>query len=262
MRYGRREACCMRRQCSDLTRWETGSGPRVRRAWMVRFAAALAALCLSLVLQISDSLAQIVSTPRELAIIRINVLDLLVHEPSLPLPVRQRRDALWQYYQELGGELLWLGSRRPTEFLARLENAASDGLDPKDYPSKQLATLAAAKATDDKRSLALVELYFSAAFLEYASDIKVGRFLPRQVDPDFFIEEHSIDQPEALKGLAGVNSVDLFFKAWQPADPRYAALRSALATYRALAANGGWAAVPLGETLKPGMTDPRVPAIR
>src|SRR5215831_8720706 len=178
MRYGRREVCCMRRQCSDLTRWGTGSGPSVltitRRAWKVRFAAALAALCLSLAWQPSDSLAQIVSTPRELAIIRINVLDLLVHEPGLPLPVRQRRDALWQYYQVLGGELLWLGSRRPEEFLARLRNAASDGLDPKDYPSKQLATLAAAKATDDKRSLALVELYFSAAFLEYDSDLKVG----------------------------------------------------------------------------------------
>ena len=254
----------MRRQCSD--RWETSSGAGVvtttRRAWVVRFAVALAALSLSLAWQISDAVAQIVSTPRELAIIRINVLDLLDHEPSLPLPVRQRRDALWKYYQELGGELLWLGSRRSNEFLARLHNAASDGLDPKDYPGKQLATLAAAKANDDKRSLALVELYFSAAFLEYASDIRVGRFLPRQVDPNFFIEGRSIDQTEALKALSGVDSLDRFFNAWQPADPRYAELRSALAAYRALAANGGWAAVPLGETLKPGITDPRVPAIR
>jgi len=65
-----------------------------------------------------------------------------------------------------------------------------------------------------------------------------------------------------LKALSGVDSLDRFFNAWQPADPRYAELRSALAAYRALAANGGWAAVPLGETLKPGITDPRVPAIR
>ena len=260
----------MRRQCSDLRRLETGSGASrgagavtmTRRVRMVRFAVAFAALSLSFAWQISGSVAQIVSTPRELAIIRLNVLDLLVHEPSLPLPVRQRHDALFHYYQELGGDLLWLGSRRPNEFLARLDNAASDGLDPKDYPSKQLATLAAAKANDDKRSLALVELYFSAAFLEYASDIRVGRFLPRQIDPDFFIEGRSIDPTEALKALAGVDSLDRFFNAWQPANPRYAELRSALAAYRALAAKGGWAAVPLGATLKPGMTDPRVSAIR
>ena len=115
--------------------------------------------------QTSQLLAQIVSSPRELAIIRINVLDLLVHEQSLPLPVKQRRDALWEYYQVFSGELLWLGSHRPDELLARLQNAASDGLDPKDYPSKQLAKLTAAKSTDDKRSLALVELFFRQLFL-------------------------------------------------------------------------------------------------
>jgi murein L,D-transpeptidase YcbB/YkuD len=257
----------MHRRCTDLIRREVCGRPRRlligarsnAAAWLSR---GLILLCLALAWHISRAHAQIVNSPRELAIIRINVLDLLVHEPSLPLPVRQRRDALWEYYQVLGGELLWLGSRRPNEFLARLQNAESDGLDPKDYPSKQLAALAAAKATDDKRSLALVELFFSAAFLEYASDIKVGRFLPRKIDPNFFLEGRAIDQTAALKSLAGADSLDRFFSVWQPANPRYAALRLALAKYRVLAAKGGWVDVPLGETLKPGMMDPRVSAIR
>ena len=257
----------MRRRCSSPHRQVMEIGrrrlpPVSRRNAIARFATGFVVLWLSLTWQISQPRAQIVSSPRELAIIRINVLDLLVHEQSLPLPVKQRRDALWEYYQEFGGELLWLGSRRPNELLARLQNAASDGLDPKDYPSKQLAGLAAAKSTDDKRSLALVELFFSAAFLEYASDIKVGRFLPRKIDPNFFIEGRTIDQTAALKSLAGVDSLDRFFSAWQPSNPRYAALRSALANYLALADKGGWGSVPLGEALKPGMKDPRVPAIR
>ena len=50
--------------------------------------------------------------------------------------------------------------------------------------------------------------------------------------------------------------------AWQPQAPEYAALRAALADYRALAGAGGWPTVPLGESLKPGMSDPRVPALR
>ena len=257
----------MRRRCSSPHRQVMEIGrrrlpPVSRRNAIARFATGFVVLWLSLNWQISQPRAQIVSSPRELAIIRINVLDLLVHEQSLPLPVKQRRDALWEYYQEFGGELLWLGSRRPNELLARLQNAASDGLDPKDYPSKQLAGLAAAKSTDDKRSLALVELFFSAAFLEYASDIKVGRFLPRKIDPNFFIEGRTIDQTAALKSLAGADSLDRFFSAWQPSNPRYAALRSALANYLALADKGGWGSVPLGEALKPGMKDPRVPAIR
>lgn len=257
----------MRRRCNKPRRPVAEIGrrrlPRVLRPnAIVRFAAGFAVFWLSLSCQISQPRAQIVSSPRELAVIRINVLDLLVHEQSLPLPVKQRREALWEYYQVFSGELLWLGSRRPDELLARLQNAASDGLDPKDYPSKQLAKLAAAKSTDDKRSLALVELFFSAAFLEYASDIKVGRFLPRKVDPNFFIEARTIDPTAALKSLAGAASLDRFFSAWQPSSPRYAALRSALANYLALLDKGGWGTVPLGEALKPGMKDSRVPAIR
>jgi murein L,D-transpeptidase YcbB/YkuD len=108
----------------------------------------------------------------------------------------------------------------------------------------------------------LVELFFSAAFLEYASDIKVGRFLPRKVDPNFFIEARTIDQTAALKSLATTDSLDRFFSAWQPSNPRYAALRAALVNYLALADKGGWSSVPLGESLKPGTKDPRVPAIR
>ncbi len=257
----------MRRRCSDPHRQVTKIGrprlPRVSRLnEFARFATSIVVFWLSLTWPLAQPRAQIVSSPRELAVIRINVLDLLVHEQSLPLPVKQRRDALWEYYQVYGGELLWLGSRRPNEFLARLQSAATDGLDPKDYPSKQLAGLAAAKSTDDKRSLALVELFFSAAFLEYASDIKVGRFLPRKVDPNFFIEARTIDQMAALKSLASADSLDRFFNAWQPSNPSYAALRSALAHYLVLADKGEWGSVPLGEALKPGMKDSRVPAIR
>ena len=257
----------MRRPCTDRIRRGERGGPRRFSivGWPTAVTRSLAGVMLlwqALAWQVSPSQAQIVNSPRELAIIRINVLDLLVREPSLPLPVRQRRDALWQYYQVLGGELLWLGSHRLNEFLSRLRDAEADGLDSKDYPSKQLTALAAAKASDDKRSLALVELYFSAAFLEYASDIKVGRFLPRKVDPNFFIEGRTIDQTAALKGLAATDSLDRFFRGWQPADPRYAMLRAALAKYRSLAAKGGWSAVSLGQTLKPGMSDPRVPAVR
>ncbi|HET9717313.1 MAG TPA: L,D-transpeptidase family protein [Pseudolabrys sp.] len=257
----------MRRRCNSTRRLVAEAGwwrlaRDLRPNVLARLATSFAVFWFLLTCQISQPLAQIVSSPRELAVIRINVLDLLVHEENLPLPVKQRRDALWEYYQVFSGELLWLGSRRPDELLARLQNAASDGLDPKDYPSKQLAKLAAAKSTDDKRSLALVELFFSAAFLEYASDIKVGRFLPRKVDPNFFIEARTIDQTAALKSLATVDSLDRFFDAWQPSNPRYAALRASLVNYLALADKGGWNSVPLGESLKPGMKDPRVPAIR
>jgi murein L,D-transpeptidase YcbB/YkuD len=237
------------------------SSATLQRAIRRIFASAVP-FCIALALQFSDAQAQIVSSPRDLAVIRINLLDLLANEPNLPLPIRQRREALEAYYQTFGGELLWLASSRANAIISRLKDAEADGLDPNDYPSKQLATLTATGPSTDKRGLAIIELYFSSAFLEYASDLKVGRFLPSKIDPNFFIESRTIDQLSALKDLAQTDSIDRFFDAWQPPSQRYAALRTVLAKYRALAAKGGWRTVPLGESIRPGTTDPRIPAIR
>jgi murein L,D-transpeptidase YcbB/YkuD len=258
----------MLRPCSDVVRKERPDALCILiviAQWRLvgRILAAIIAFSLTLPFQIPDARAQIDISLRDLAIVRINVIDLLANEPRLPLPIKQRRDALRAYYQEFGGDMLWLGTPRADALVARLKAAEEDGLDPKDYPSGQLAKLnAAAGPTTDKRGLAITELYFSAAFLEYASDLKVGRFLPSKVDPNFFLQGRTIDQLVALKTLARSDGLNRFFEDWQPNKPAYAALRSALAGYRALAAAGGWGAVPLGPALKPGMEDPRVPAIR
>lgn len=208
------------------------------------------------------ALAQSQLSPRDLAVIRINAIDLLANEPRLPLPIKQRRDVLRTYYEEMSGDLFWLSGNNATALLTRLGDAEADGLRSSDYPVPQLAKLAAAAPETDARGRAIVELYFAAAFLEYASDIRVGRFLPAKVDPNFFIQERTIDPLEALTALAAAGNVDAFFLSWQPQNPNYAQLRLALRDYRTLAAAGGWGRVPLGETLKPDMTDPRVPSIR
>jgi len=222
----------------------------------------LLAVVIGLLVTCASARADIDISLRDLAIVRINVIDLLANEPRLPLPIKQRRETLLAYYQAFSGELLWLGTKRANALVARLKDAASEGLDPKDYPSAQLGEINKESPTLDKRKLAIVELYFSAAFLQYTSNLRVGRFLPNKVDPDFFLEGRAIDQLAALKGLAQAPSLDQYFDAWQPRHPIYALLRAALARYRALATMGGWNKVPLGATLHPGESDARVPAIR
>jgi L,D-transpeptidase YcbB len=213
---------------------------------------------------VAPAAARVVAlAPVERAAVTVNVTDLLTNEPRLPLPVRQRADALVAYYQENGGPLLWVGNARMDDLVARLRAAAKDGLDPKSYPAEQLAKLADAAGKTDTRSRAIIELYFSAAFLEYASDLKVGRLLPHKVDPNFFLQNRSIDQLAALQQLGRAQDIDAFFDAWQPQAPDYAALKLALDDYHAIATTGGWSSVPLGDSLKPGMTDDaRVPLLR
>src|SRR4030095_2036707 len=132
MRCGHKGDCCMRLPCSDRVRMGFIAKPpqaaplgRTMRC----ICSVVVALCVSLALQVSSVPAQIVSFPRELAVIRINLLDLLANEPSLPLPIRQRHEALQAYYQTYGGELLWLGRSRASAFISRLKNAEADGLE-------------------------------------------------------------------------------------------------------------------------------------
>ena len=222
----------------------------------------VAALLLTSMLVTTAAARVVPLAAAEQAAVTINVTDLLANEPRLPLPVRQRADALVSYYQQNGGPLLWVGRQRMEELVARLRDAAHDGLDPSSYPADQLAKLVDAAGHTDPRSRAIIELYFSAAFLEYASDVRVGRLLPHKVDPNFFLETRSIDQLDALAKLGRARSIDAFFDAWQPPQPDYSALKRALSDYLAIAAKGGWSSVPLGDSLKPGMTDARVPALR
>lgn len=201
-------------------------------------------------------------TGEQSAAIVINLADLLANEPGLPLPVRQRYEALNAYYQEEAGPLLWVGSDRMSDLVERLSAAETDGLDTADYPIDQLAELADVVDQTDIRGKAIIELYFSAAFLEYASDLQVGRFLPRKVDPNFFLQAKEIDPLAALNGALEANDLQIFFDRWQPQAREYSNLKRLLAEYRALDATGGWPTVPLGDALKPGMSDPRVPALR
>ena len=218
--------------------------------------AAAALLAVPLVRRPPPAAASLALAPAERAAVTINVTDLLANEPRLPLPVRQRAEALVAYYQENGGPLLWVGRQRMEDLVARLRDAADDGLDPTSYPADKLAKLVDAAGHTDARSRAIIELYFSAAFLEYASDLRVGRLLPHKVDPNFFLQNRTIDQLDALEPARPARaSIDAFFDAWQPqAAGLCGAQAGARPTTRAIAATGGWPSVPLGDSLKPGMT--------
>ena len=48
----------------------------------------------------------------------------------------------------------------------------------------------------------------------------------------------------------------------KPTHPLYAALRQTLATYRQIKAAGGWKPIAAGPMIRPGDSDPRVPALR
>jgi len=186
-----------------------------------------------------------------------------VDGPSFPAQVLKSAEILKEFYTKTNMNSIWLGTDRMTQLISRLQQAKADGLNPKDYPIAKLQELyGVVDSVDDKQSRAIIEAWFSAYFLQYASDIKLGRFKPRKIDPELHWRKKVIDEVQVLENLSKANSLDAYFVSWQSQNPAYLALKKILAQYTAIQRNGGWPSVAAGETLKPEMTAPRVAEVR
>ncbi len=179
-----------------------------------------------------------------------------------PLPIERIREALKAHYLGNGGSIYWAGTGRMTPFIQRLEDAQFDGLNPDDYPVDTLIDVRDSVDPDDPRSAAQAELYFSAFFVAYAADLKIGRVAPQKVDPRLFRSRKSIDVLRVLTELNKQRNPGAFLSSFEPRNEHYQALKRMMRIYSTQADEGGWPIIGQGAALKPGMSDPRVPKIR
>lgn len=98
--------------------------------------------------------------------------------------------------------------------------------------------------------------------LHLARALAVGAVGPGSVEPDWTIPVAGFDDQAALEKLASLDDPMPWLRALAPRSEDYRRLQRALAVYRAFARGGGWAALPDGPLLKPGMADDRVPLLR
>lgn len=183
-------------------------------------------------------------------------------EASLPLPVRARLDDLSAFYGERDSAPLWIGTDNIAILLARMERSAFDGLSSDSYPLSFLHEISSNTATGDMAELARIELWFSAHFLRFAEDIKVGRIVPRMVYPSAYMPRKSVNGANVLNALMQLGDLRSFFEAWEPYNPTYRRLRRHLALYRQIALQGGFEAMAPGPDLDIGDSGARVEALR
>ncbi|MPZ09064.1 MAG: L,D-transpeptidase family protein, partial [Kiloniellaceae bacterium] len=88
------------------------------------------------------------------------------------------------------------------------------------------------------------------------------RTTPYVADPELFVFREEVNKEDVLQAATRAVDLDSFIDGYRPQTDRYDRQKVALAEYRALALQGGWQPIPQGETLKPGMTDPRVGRLR
>ena len=174
---------------------------------------------------------------------------------------------LYFFYGNRHFEPIWLDeaangevvfSEPARKILKLFEAAASEGLRPSDYLTPDLDP---AGAKGDPIKMAALETAFSGAALRYASHIYNGRIKPQSVSALLDITPKPLDTTALLVELASSADPVAVLAALEPAHPEFLALKAALATFDDANVDRP-TPVAEGPTLRPGMTDPRVPTLR
>lgn len=188
-------------------------------------------------------------------------------EPALNAPGAGLNKAEAEFYAQGQFAPAWTRPADVDQLLAALRGVAADGLDPEDYALAELLRLRAVlgnpRATPLQR--AQFDLLATDAFLGALTHLYRGKVDPASLDTHWNFDARQPDAGQSVQSvraaLAHGQVADLFLRA-RPQNALYGELRTALAKWREVAAQGGWASLAGGPTLKPGMSDPRVPALR
>ena len=110
--------------------------------------------------------------------------------------------------------------------VARLKDAASDGLNPTDYPVPDFA------AATNPDALADAELKLTASMLDYARHAQSGRMHWSQVSGDIQYPEHPTDPSEVLATVTSAKDASIALDSYNPPHKLYLALKKKLAELR------------------------------
>jgi len=177
-------------------------------------------------------------------------------------------DGVARYYEAEQFQPHWQDPARLDQLIAAIADLQWDGLDPEDYHVEALQSfrsdlrggksLSPADQADleivatDATMLALYHLYF-------------GKVNPEKIDPQWNFAARPLDVEEGFdrfRAVIAAGQIQEAFEKARPQHPWYQRGRERLKEYRALEAAGGWSVISSGPALKPGTSDPRVPALR
>ena len=172
----------------------------------------------------------------------------------------QDRQAIDAFYAARGYAPLWIAegqlNARATVAIARLNDAAVDGLDAHDYPIPEFRDFT------DGAGLADGDIRLTYSVLTFARHLAAGRIAPTRVLAEVdYGTSHAPDPADILRTIANAQDEYAALESFNPPHAGFKALKAKLAELRTSKAQGG-SRIPDGPTLKPGMQDVRVLLLR
>jgi murein L,D-transpeptidase YcbB/YkuD len=143
---------------------------------------------------------------------------------------KAERSAVEKFYTGRDFAPLWTQAGALTEsgkgVIARLKDAASEGLNASDYPVPDFA----AATTPD--ALAEAELKLTASVLDYARQAQSGRMHWSQVSGDISYPDHPTDASEVLANVTTAKDTSAALDSYNPPQKLYRELKAKLAELR------------------------------
>ena len=186
--------------------------------------------------------------------------------------VRGRRivltDIVARYYESQQFQPKWRDPARLDLLVAALADLEDDGLDPADYHIEALQSF----RTDLRAATALqpaeqadLEFLATDAMMLSLYHLYLGKVDPVQLSSQWNFSTRPVSVERGFERLSAALDSGQIRETFERARPQhvwYQRGREALRTYRAIAAAGGWSPISDGPTMKLGLDDPRVPALR
>lgn len=177
------------------------------------------------------------------------------------------RNLIPRLYEARAFAPTWHSVAQVDELLEAIDAGHREGLDPADYhvdavrAARESFAAVTALAPADRAGLDIV-LTDSVVRLGY--HLRFGKLDPVELDPHWNLNRSLVDVDPVATIQAAIDAPSLpeFARQVIQRNPFHARLVTALAEYRAIAATGGWPTIAPGPTIKAGMRDARVPALR
>lgn len=194
----------------------------------------------------------------------------LLSDKASPIRAQEaERKAVLAFYKATGFRSLWIEGGKPSAkaetLLKTIDAAAVDGLQRKNYELEVLQGFEDVNAAilGDQGRLARFEVGLTVAALHFARHLSAGQFEPNRLSLYNDMHPEPVAGDEVLKTLASADPLELpvYLHSLSPKLPQYAMLREALAVIdKGVAVK--FSAIPPGAAIKPGKSDPRIPALR